>query len=570
MITAEFPAVIKAGGLAEAVYGMANGLIQKGHQVTVIMPYYNTVSEKSDLNVKVTPMQVTHYFEGMKTDRIFTGHFKGINLLFIQDSPKIGDWTNHFALTDHKLYAIPNDENDKKLKERFAYFGSAASELIYQLKEQMDLVLIHDWHGAVAVPLLARRHTTEWLNGQISPLVYIIHNNGYSSQGNLDRWNNQGLLNALGLPFEGINQTAACLKMADKVCTVSLQYAVEVLGREANGLQHEIQRAAQLGKLTGITNGSNLATCNPQTEPCLINWIDPFTGAPTPLNFSAEDNPQEKKELCKSQLQKWLITYHPELVARFGIDVRKENVILTLTRFDVSQKGIDKLHLLIKVAYEKGAAVIIMGTGGDDSRTSEILDDLERMAEKMKDPTKWGGALILRDKMNKLGKLNFQQGSEDGIPGIGAVVRAVPNYMFIPSIYEPCGSTQLEGNRYASLSIGSAVGGLVDTVSNDEEDLTTFNGFLFDRHPQWGSSEQDRSITQTLNHACDFWNGLDKEQKNAFMKKVMIDSEKTGWNQSQVGLSPIEKYELVALAALEAKEQRGVQNRLNPLLLNLG
>jgi starch synthase len=47
--------------------------------------------------------------------------------------------------------------------------------------------------------------------------------------------------------------------------------------------------------------------------------------------------------------------------------------------------------------------------------------------------------------------------------------------MFLmPSLYEPCGLTQMRAQRYGALPIGRQVGGLADTI----EDGTT--GFLFE------------------------------------------------------------------------------------------
>ena len=49
--------------------------------------------------------------------------------------------------------------------------------------------------------------------------------------------------------------------------------------------------------------------------------------------------------------------------------------------------------------------------------------------------------------------------------------------MFLmPSIYEPCGLTQMRSQRYGTLPVGRRVGGIADTV----EDGVT--GFLFDKY----------------------------------------------------------------------------------------
>jgi starch synthase len=48
--------------------------------------------------------------------------------------------------------------------------------------------------------------------------------------------------------------------------------------------------------------------------------------------------------------------------------------------------------------------------------------------------------------------------------------------LLMPSLYEPCGLTQMRAQRYGALPLARRVGGLADTIEDEE------SGFLFDEY----------------------------------------------------------------------------------------
>ncbi len=566
MVCAECTSVVKVGGLGEAARGIADGLKSRGHQVTLIMPKYDVFPNDDRAgsvmkSLELSPYTVEHtYGDVKKVDRVFSGKIKDLDLLFIEDTPIDGQNTpDRFSLKGGDLYTVPGDIDEVKMKERFAYFGQAAAELIRELRQQIDIVFFHDWHGALGIPLLAREYTREWIDGSIPPLVYVFHNNGYFAQGMLDDKKHQSILRDVRLPLHYFNTTEQSVSIADHVCTVSEGYALEVQEREGKELQSSMRRAAHKGVFSGITNGCNLTNWNPETAEQLINWIDPMTGEHTPINFGEGNDILESKKRVKEQLQNWLHHYHPEIVETYGLDVRRDNVILFVGRFDSSQKGIDKFRLAMRVAAEKGATFIAMGSKEDPSAT-QLLDELEKEAIALKNPNKWGGAWIIRG-------LPFQQGSEDGIPGIGYLVRAAANLNFCPSEYEPCGLTHLEGFPFGQLTVATNLGGYADIICEKKED-PLFNGFLFPRFDDWKSDQQDQAIQATIRSAIDFSNQLDPAQKNALFLQLIQTSKQYSWTTSPSGLSPVEKYEKVMLAAENRSKIRGASEPLHPTLFS--
>jgi starch synthase len=52
--------------------------------------------------------------------------------------------------------------------------------------------------------------------------------------------------------------------------------------------------------------------------------------------------------------------------------------------------------------------------------------------------------------------------------------------VLVPSRYEPCGLVQMYGQRYGTLPVAHATGGLVDTIVDCDAKLETGTGFLFE------------------------------------------------------------------------------------------
>ena len=72
----------------------------------------------------------------------------------------------------------------------------------------------------------------------------------------------------------------------------------------------------------------------------------------------------------------------------------------------------------------------------------------------------------------------------------------------VPSIYEPCGLTQLIALRYGTVPIVRAVGGLADTVFDRDyalKPLNERNGYVFDHTDNW-------ALESALSRALGLWN----------------------------------------------------------------
>lgn len=57
---------------------------------------------------------------------------------------------------------------------------------------------------------------------------------------------------------------------------------------------------------------------------------------------------------------------------------------------------------------------------------------------------------------------------------------AAADFVLVPSLFEPCGLTQMIAMRYGALPIVRRTGGLADTVIDADADASNGNGFVFD------------------------------------------------------------------------------------------
>jgi starch synthase len=60
------------------------------------------------------------------------------------------------------------------------------------------------------------------------------------------------------------------------------------------------------------------------------------------------------------------------------------------------------------------------------------------------------------------------------------LIMAGSDFLLVPSVFEPCGLTQMYAMRYGTLPIVRRTGGLADTVENYDEPTGEGTGFVFD------------------------------------------------------------------------------------------
>jgi starch synthase len=425
-VTAEYYPYARTGGLAEAVAGLANFQHAAGLAVTAILPLYRTVrDEDPDLEPVGQPFVVPIGARNEEA-RVFrvAGPHTGPQIFFIEHL----DYFNRPGIYGESGADYPDNHR------RFAFFALAAMSVLPRLVQGPVVLHAHDWHTALA-PVYLRTILSQEPHARTATTVVSVHNPGYQGHFGPEIMPDIGLPWALynwqQLEWYGkVNFLKAGLVFADSVTTVSPTQAKELRTPGGGFGLHDLFIA--LGdRLVGVLNGIDQRIWNPATD------------AQITAQYSAEK--LEGKRRCKAALQR-----------SFGLPQRRRAPLLGMTGRLVTQKGLD-LILGARELLESDAQFVFLGSG--DPRYEHALIELATSAP------------------NRIGvQLDFTDRQEHRL-------MAGADIFLMPSLYEPCGLTQMRAQRYGAPPIIRRVGGLADTV----EDGVT--GFAFDGYSAEGFQE---------------------------------------------------------------------------------
>lgn len=418
-VTAEYFPFARTGGLAEAVNGLAEFQRAAGLDVLVILPLYRTVRDIEPDLEPVGPPFLVSIGDRSEEARVFriAGSQPGPRIFFIEHL----EYFNRPGIYGDG--AVDYADNAR----RFAFFSLAALTALPRLVSGPVLLHAHDWHTAL-VPVYLRATPAGDPFSAGATTVLSVHNPGY--QGHFPA----ATVPDIGLPWEiydwrrlewygKMNLLKGGLAFADFVTTVSPTQAGELRTTGGGFGLHEVFKA--LGdRLVGILNGIDQRQWDPAAD-------DQIT-AP----YSADA--LEGKRRCKAALQR-----------SFGLPQRRKTPVFGLTGRLVAQKGLD-LILGARALLETDSQLVFLGSG--DHRYEQALVDLALSA-----PHRIGVQLDFTDRLEHR-------------------LMAGADIFMMPSLYEPCGLTQMRSQRYGAPPIVRNVGGLRDTV----EDGVT--GFSFDAY----------------------------------------------------------------------------------------
>ncbi len=413
----------KTGGLADVAGSLPPAIASLGHEVRVVMPYYQQVGRQVSNLKHVAAFSVPigsweercDVFEG-RMDRDVVVYFIKKDIYY--DRPGL----YQTARADYPDNA-----------ERFIFFSRAVLELCRALNYSPDIIHGNDWQtGLLPLYLKTLYRGAETLRGTKS--VFTVHNLGY--QGIFLHWDMRltGLgwevFTPEGVEFWGkINFLKAGLVYSDIITTVSKTYSREIQTPEYGyGLEGVlVKRAAEL---FGIVNGIDHRTWNPAHDPNI------------PKTFSATR--LGGKAFCKKALHR--------LIRMPGTD---DPLIGMVTRL-VDQKGLDILTEALPDIMSLGVQLVILGTG--DEKYHQLLSDAtDRYSKKMRVLLRYDDALAKK-------------------------VYAGCDMFLMPSHYEPCGLGQMIAQRYGTVPVVRKTGGLSDTVAKYSPKTGQGTGFLFEEY----------------------------------------------------------------------------------------
>ena len=420
ILASEGAPYVKSGGLGDVMEALPAALSRiEGNEVVLILPYYKKIKE----NPKYEVEQIAQFYVGLGWRQQYAGVMKltnrtdGVQVYFI-------DNLYYFGGRDGAIYGDMDDA------ERFCFFSKACLDTLVNLDFIPDMIQCNDWQTALVPTALKAQY------GPLLPntrCMFTIHNVEYQGWAHGDFFDN-----VLALPWEyrgrldmggSVNLMKGAIECADLVTTVSESYAKELMyPYYAHGLDRVLSDAAW--KLTGITNGIDTGTFNPETDPAL------------PAHYSKKAF-VKGKAACKAALQQ-----------EVGLPQKADVPLLVMVTRLAGHKGLDLLcYMARRLLWEEDCQLLILGTG-----EAHYEDYFRELAEEFPDRVS--------------AQITFNL-------GLAARIYAGGDLYLMPSKSEPCGLSQMNAMRYGTVPVVHATGGLKDTVPGADENGENGLGFTF-------------------------------------------------------------------------------------------
>ena len=412
----------KTGGLGDVVGSLPKSLKKMGVEVKVVIPLYSCIDRERYHLQKVFDNCCVHMGNCEEFFTFYqTRDAGGYDVYFIEFHKyfdRDGIYDNKYT---HEAYA----DN----AYRFSFFSRAAFQVAKAINFQPHIIHVHDWQTAL-IPYYLKRDNDPFFAQTKS--VLTIHNLPYQGVFSKDvvpyakiDWQDFHM-NAFE-DYDRVNFIKGGIRFADKITTVSPSYMREILSPMGGaGLHWLLNERRQ--DLSGIVNGLDTDLWNPSHDEKIS------------YPYSLADFPQGKEENKR--------------VLRNKLGLHQDNSpIFAMTNRLSEQKGVHMFAQCIdSVLRNMHTQVVIMGDG--ELWAENYFQGLQQQYQ------------------GRLSVLRFDSQLEH-------LVNAGSDFSLIPSLYEPCGLTQMRGQLYGSLPIVRATGGLHDTVDNYNELTGTGTGFKF-------------------------------------------------------------------------------------------
>lgn len=425
-IATECAPFAKSGGLGDVVYGLSRKCMQLGCHVDVIIPGYKNIDSKIE---RTLFEKFSIHLDGETFDlSIYSCIFHEITVYTIESS-----YSKNLFNRD----SIYGEQDDTHRFLCFSYF--ALTFLDRKKIKTPDILHIHDWPTAFCAPFL--RWNFPQLKSTIKSCILTIHNLKY--QGIIEKKE----LSFFNLPVNELpssydqhdnnnylNIMKSSIEEADHCVIVSPTYLKEIMTNSCGeGLEHFIEK--RKNKFSAILNGIDTDYWNPSNDKFLHSVYNPE---------DLLENVIEAKYRNKRYLQK-----------KLGLSLSHAPLYIFITRL-TEQKGPYLIKEAIHHIEKAGSQCILLG--------SEPSSSLKKLFSDLKSTT------------NVYIDFRFQE-------ELSHLCYAAADAIVIPSIYEPCGLTQMIGMRYGTIPIVRKTGGLSDTVfdiDHSDKPLSQRNGFVFE------------------------------------------------------------------------------------------
>lgn len=475
--SAEAAPFVKTGGLGDVAGSLPAALQKAGANVIVMVPLYGTISDEYKNKME----HVAEFYVSLGWRNEYCGLERlvhnGVTYLFV-DNKRYFDRDYPYGFFDDG--------------ERFAFFSKAITESLQYLPDgfRPDILHCNDWHTALAPVFLREFYQGMPLYENVST-IFSIHNIAFQGQFSAKVLEDIcGLAHIPAAAFQltcghdAVNFMQGALNYSDAITTVSPTYAGEIqtpaYGEHLDGVLRRRREALQ-----GIVNGIDTDHFNPETDPAIAQ------------NFSVSD--RSGKAICKAKLQEEL-----------GLTVRDDQPLMTMVTRLTRQKGMDLVTYALDRILSNGVQVAVLGTGD-----YEYENALRYFASK------YPGQMAARIQFD---------------PALSQRMYAGSDMFLMPSLFEPCGLSQMIAMRYGTLPVVRETGGLKDTVipynyetgegtgfsfanfNGDEMGDAVFRGarLFWDNHDAWNNvvtqaMNQDFSWTRSASKYMDLYRWMHPE-----------------------------------------------------------
>ncbi|NCS32284.1 glycogen synthase [bacterium] len=472
IVSPEVTPYANVGGVSRVMAHLSQSLYNLGYDVRLFMPKFGFIDEKSDFELKMV-------YEGLRVPT--DNPEKPYILSNVKMHQQLNSPTVYF-LENREYYELrANVYGYKDDAIRWVLLARGAIEFVRTWEEWVpDIIHANDWQLGSLPDYLRRRYVDDPVVGEI-PCVFTIHNLSYQGMFNhrdvsdYDSDDGKSLMaNFFDERLLKLNFMRRGIMYADAVNTVSPTYSREILKPDhGEGLDRLLTE--NRSKLSGILNGIDYKEYNPAT--------DRLTKAKFDM-YSLGKRVQNKLAL---QLE-------------FDLEINEDIPIFGFVgRLEGYQKGLDLVLEIVPTLLKEFNVQFVFIGGGDMGIASRIRELTDKF------PKKVGGHLMLDFDLPRL-------------------LFAGADVVMVPSRFEPCGLTQMEGMRYGAVPLVHKTGGLADSVQAYDSDTDKGFGFVFENYSSWSLFAQVVRAIETFRRK-DVWAKIQKRamsQDNSWENRAQL------------------------------------------------
>ena len=394
---------IKTGGLGDVAGALPQYLHKEGVDCRVIMPLFSSIpKEYRDQMKKIDEFTVKLGWRNQYLG-LYKLIYKDVIFYFLD---------NEYYFKRDNPYGYFDDG------ERIAFFSKAIVDSINHISFSPNILHLNDWHTALSVVYLREMYNNIDKYRNIKT-IFTVHNlkfqgkfSPYVLGDTIDLEQYPNARRQL-LEKDACNYMRGALNYADYITTVSKTYAEEVQNSfYGEGLDEIFRRRRDIFR--GIINGIDYNIYNPITDSSIYKSYSVNT-----LPFKYDNKVALQKEL--------------------GLEENKDKCMIGLVTRLTSQKGLDLLLPIFEEMMNTLDVQFVMLGLGD----KKYEDAFKYYSYKYKGRV--SSNIYFSEEMSRK-------------------IYAASDLFLVPSIFEPCGLSQLIAMRYLSLPIVRQTGGLKDTV----------------------------------------------------------------------------------------------------------